>query len=115
MKFVRVTMPDQSQYDVPMQVLKEKLADKYATKKAEEAYPGSKYKPDNSYYMSVYEEEYKDHMYSLDCSRESEVLEEAKSLYWKSDVEPYAVRVTKAEKVDLVNGWTTGDKEIVEK
>ncbi len=114
MKFVRVTMPDKSQYDVPLQVVKEKLAQKDATAEADSLHPEGRYK--DTAWQQTYDTMYANTLDELGLRTDSYVVEQAEmNLLWKSHIEEYAVRVTKPEKVDLQEGWIDGRKEVIEK
>jgi hypothetical protein len=114
MEFARVNMPDGSQYDVPFQVIKEKLADRYAVRRADELVPS---RLDN---FLEWDNERKfaneDELMALNDLDKDEVLKQAsEKLSWKLDLEPFAIRSKKPNKVDLFEGWAKGEKVIIEK
>jgi len=116
MKYVIITMPDESEFSVPLQVVLEKLAAKQAGEVlALEALEPVDYKED-------FEAKRKALLATLQLSADSsqemtkQIIEEAqKELDWYADVEIYAQKTLKAPKVCLSEGWRSGYKEVVEK
>ena len=99
-KYLRITMPDDSQWDVPMIIIAEDRARYYAQK---DAYAG----------QGVYIELYHDELAGQD---DDDLLDwAANNMNW-SEVADRAVRVdTPLPPVDYQEGWMNGDKEIVER
>ena len=100
MKYLRVTMPDGSQWDVP--------ADKVATHRAK--YCAKRDLEDGLDYDQSYQEEYE-----FTMENEDELLDwAANNMNWR-DIARYARKAPiKKAKVDFQEGWINGEKEIVE-
>lgn len=116
MKFVRVAMPDGSRYDVPLQVLAERLAKKQAEDLADRVCVASRLTPG---WKEAYAEQYVGQLsyYEAEAMKTdiTDFLAEAAVLDWERDVAAFAIRTKKPEKVDLGLGWTVGLKEVIEK
>lgn len=93
-KFLRVTMPDGSQWDVPARLIADSRARYYAAND-----------PD-----TTYQEEYD---YTINDAYEIEDWA-ANNMNW-SDVAEHAVKAEDPEDVDYQEGWVNGDKRIVER
>lgn len=102
-KYLRVTMPDLSTWDVPAQIIAENRA-RYYAKRASGEESGAEYE--------------KVHEAELACGLhdDDEILDwAANNMNW-SDVEAYAVRLElPAVKVDYQEGWVNGERQIVTK
>lgn len=99
-KYLRVTMPDGSKWDVLVDLIAENKALYYALKE-----------PDNDKRQAIYIEEKKLMLEGDDYDIEDWA---SNNMNW-SDVEKYAVYVSEdKEKPDFQEGWMNGDKEIVE-
>lgn len=94
-------MPDQSQWDVPADIIAGSRAEYYAKKDAGEK--------DVPAYLKVLRKEYD---YTMDS--DDELLDwAANNMDWK-DVKTFAELVpNKDKKVDYQEGWVNGDKEII--
>jgi len=115
MKFVRVWMGDGSAYDVPLQVVQEKLAVKAASDEADKKVPEGRLRNPKEY-DQVYTATYKEALATYKACEHADLFQRAAiDLAWKIDVEPYAVKYSKPDKIDLSSGWTQGFKEVVEK
>ena len=91
-KYLRVTMPDGSKWDVPARLVAENRAKYYA-----------KNDPD-----TTYEEEFE-----FTMSDEYELFDwAADNMNWE-DVEEFAVRHLGPYDTDFQEGWVNGEKEIV--
>jgi hypothetical protein len=95
--WLRVTLPDKSQWDVPLMAIARNRAEHYKSE----------------YGGDVAKSLQKDTV-PLFCEDENEVADwAANNMNW-SDVEKYARRVkTKEPKVDYQEGWMNGAKKIV--
>lgn len=101
-KYLRVTMPNGSKYDVPALFIAKDRAQYYA-----EHDTG---KIEGKEYNEVYNEE-------IDIALEDdyEIIDWAcNNMNW-SDVKGIAIRVEEEEKVDFQEGWCNGEKEVVER
>jgi hypothetical protein len=95
-KYLRVTMPDGSQWDIPAEIVADDRAKYYA-------------KIDTD---TTYKEEYE---YTL--SDDSEIFDwAANNMNW-DDVKDHAVKVSEYHMTaaDFQEGWVNGEKEIIEK
>jgi hypothetical protein len=93
-KYIRVTMPDGSKYDVPAFLVAENRALYYTEKEG----------------SGVYNVEYK-----FTMENDDELLDwAANNMDWV-DVKKYAIKVDTEKDTDFQEGWLNGDKEIVEK
>jgi len=103
MKFLRVTMPDGSQYDVPADIIASNRAAYYAERDTKTTC-GAKYD-------KAFKEEYD---YTLD--NDDEIMDwSANNMNW-SDVKSLAKKVEDSGKLsaeDFQEGWVNGEKEIV--
>lgn len=94
-KFLRVTMPDGSEWDVPAHVIADDRARYYA-----ESDP-------HTTYQEAYDETISD---------PSDLIEWAEGDMNWSDVVAHAVKVeTQARAVDYQDGWVNGDKRVIER
>lgn len=100
-KYLRVTMPDGSKWDVPAQIIAENRARYYAKNDSGEE--------SGVEYDKAYAEE-------LAYTLKSYELQDwaANNMRW-SDVEGSAVRIDPNYAPDYEKGWVNGDKQIVEK
>lgn len=97
MKYLRVTMPDGSKWDVPAHIIAENRAKYYADDKNDPNDP-------------VYREEL---AYTLENDDEIEDWS-SNNMNWE-DVQAHAVRAdVEAETPDYQEGWVNGEKEVVE-
>lgn len=102
-KYIRVTMPDNSKYDVPASAIAENRAKYYAENDSR--------KTSGPEYDAAYKEEYE---YAI--SNDDELLDWAASNMDWDDVKDVAVLVpSDPHKVDFQEGWVNGDKKIIEK
>jgi hypothetical protein len=100
-KYLRVTMPDGSKWDVPASLIAHNRARYYQGKKDLET-------------IDMAEREYQvEYDYAMTHDHE---LEEwaASDMNW-SDVEHRAMKVSDGELPDYQEGWVNGEKEIVER
>jgi len=97
-KYLRITMPDGSKWDVPARLVAENRAKYYAEKN-----------PDNPS-QSTYEEEFE---YAMSDDYELKDWA-AGNMDWE-DVEEFAVRHLGPDDPDYQEGWVNGEKEIVVK
>lgn len=98
-KYLRVTMPDGSKWDVPIKVIAESRARYYA--KADGVSYEESYEKDT---ISLFEED----AYNIEDWA-------ANNMNWE-DVKALAVRASDAEDdVDFQEGWINGEKEVVER
>jgi hypothetical protein len=93
MKYLRVTMPDGSRWDVPAHLIATSRAKYYAKNK----------------FPKLFEHEFDSTMGSLD-----RLLDWAENDMNWSQVKAYATKVEGAQPVDYEDGWTNGEKELVE-
>lgn len=98
-KYLRVTMPDGSKWDVPVHIIADSRAKYYAELDS---------KREGKNFDSVYKDEYE---YTL--NNNGELLDwSSNNMNW-SDVESKAVKVFDTI-VNFQDGWINGDKEIIE-
>lgn len=110
-KYLRVTMPDGSKWDVPAQIIADQRARYYAKHDTvSDIDPGGQ-KPGDEPYDSIYAVE-------LDYAMKSDYeLKDwaANNMNW-SDVEESAILVKHAgNEVEYQEGWVNGEKEIITK
>lgn len=94
-KYLRVTMPDGSKWDVPAQIIAENYAAEYGDDPGTESYATE----------------------LANCLKDDSELKDwaANNMNW-ADVEASAVRYSgPTEKPDYQEGWVNGNKEMVEK
>jgi hypothetical protein len=103
-KYLRVTMTDQTQWDIPAEYIAKLRATYYAKNAA------VKEGADYTTYIAVYDEEFAHTMDSDD-----ELIDWASNNMNWSDVCIYAQRVITIppKQPDYQDGWVNGDKEIV--
>lgn len=102
MKFIQVELSNGARYTVPKQVVIERLA----LKRSQKALQQIEVEHTEMYAQLLKEAQQLDETVLLRVA--------GAELYWKLDIEPYAVRIRKPEKVDFVTEWTNGEKAIVE-
>lgn len=96
-RYLRVTMPDGTRWDVPVMVIAKDRADEYAHE-----FDGDAAKSLNEDTLPLFLED------------EDEIKDWAENNMNWSDVKSVAIRVpTKKKPVDYQEGWVDGDKEIV--
>ncbi len=93
-KWLRVTMPDGSQWDVPAWIIADNRARYYAVND-----------PD-----TTYQDEF-----DVTLQEASNLIEWAEGDMNWSDVVAHAVKVEEPADVDYQDGWVNGDKRIVER
>jgi len=108
MKYLRTTMPDESQWDVPAELIAKSRAAYYAKLRAA-YYAKLDSKRGGGSYDAIYARELE---YTL---ADPDKLEDwaANNMNW-SDVSHAAVRVP-SKATDYQEGWVNGEKEVVEK
>lgn len=101
-KYLRVTMPDGSRWDVPCEIIAKSRASYYAKLDSERG---------DGTYDDLYATEYE-----FTLGDEPELVDwAANNMNW-SAVKEHARRVEDPPKeVDWQDGWTNGDKEVVER
>ena len=93
-KYLRITMPDGSLWDVPARLVAEDRAKYYAEKD-----------PDTTY----------EEMFEATMSDDFDLKDwAADNMNWE-DVETHAVRHLGPDDPDFQEGWVNGEKEIIEK
>lgn len=110
-KYLRVTMPDGSKWDVPAQIIADQRARYYAKHDTVSDIDPAGQKPGDEPYDSIYAVE-------LDYAMKSDYeLKDwaANNMQWL-DVSQHATMVECDRNVaDINDGWVNGNKEIVEK
>lgn len=101
-KYLRVTMPDGSKWDVPAQMIAHDRAKSYADTDAG--------RPDGEEFDRLYTEEL---AFTLSSDEEIEDWA-ANNMNWE-DVAPLAVMTAPSVDVDYQEGWVNGDKEVIER
>ena len=103
-KYVRVTMPDGSKYDIPLSIIATDRANYYAKREGGEFNSKEWHKVFNEEYNITMEDDYE----GLDWL--------ANNMNWK-DVKSYAVKVEDyvLTEADLQEAICNGEKEIIEK
>jgi len=100
MKYLRITMPDQSEWELPALIIAQNRASYYAEKDTG--------KTDGDEFKKVYHEEM---VYALDDNYE--IIDwAADNMNWE-DVVKHAHKI-KDGIIDYQEGWVNGEKEIVE-
>lgn len=102
--YLRVTMPDGSQYDVPCHLIAMDRAKYYAEKEAEKE--GEK--TDKETYNEKLIEEY-----NFAIKNKDEIQDWASNNMDWDDVKAHAKKVTDNKDVDFQEGWVNGEKEVV--
>lgn len=100
MKVLRITMPDDSEWDVPLDLIARNRAEYYAS--VDEEYGGSVERSLAEDTMPLFE---------ADPSEAADWA--SNNMNWE-DVEHRAVCTRKAPPPDFQEGWVNGDKEVVE-
>jgi len=95
-KVLRVTMPDGSQWDVPVEIIARNRAEHYV----------DRFNGDIDLAMKDTREFFDSHNYEVSDWG-------ANNMDWK-DVKPYAKMVTSPDEVDYEEGWVNGDCDVVE-
>lgn len=99
-KYLRVTMPDGSKYDVPAKLIAEDRAKYYA-------------KLDSERGDADYDEAYRNE-FDFTMENDFELKDwAANNMNW-DDVKDHAVKVEEVVEVDFQEGWVNGPKDIVE-
>lgn len=94
-KYLRVTMPDGSKWDVPVMVIAKSRAEYYS-----------------HYDKCSFQEAFKETLNFFETD-EPEIIDwAANNMDWE-DVEDFARRVVSGEEPDYQEGWVNGAKEIV--
>lgn len=97
-KYLRVTMPDGSKWDIPASAIADNKANYHA-----------KDKEDPKESLELYNEEYK-----LALGDDGELIEWAKGNMDWADVQHIAMRAHEPDETSYESGWCNADMEIVE-
>jgi hypothetical protein len=96
-RYLRVTMEDGSQWDVPVSIIAKNREDSYS--KTHDLKD-----PDNDDLLAI----------SFELADEDEISDWASNDMNWSDVSKIAKKVTSKKNINFEHGWVNGDKEIVE-
>jgi len=100
-KYLRVTMPDGTKWDVPVMVIAENRAKYYA--KADDEFGGSFKRSLNEDTLPLFKED------------DYEIKDWAAGNMDWDDVSHAAVKVTGTPEPDYQEGWVNGEKEVIQK
>lgn len=113
MKFLRVTMPNKAEYDIPVQILHELLAKQNTALVIKQEQPDIKFGSDE--YEEVFAEYYPGQLTLICLLHEDQLIDRVVvQLRW-AQLADYAVQVTKPAKVNLQTGLECGEKVIIER